>query len=156
MKIDKIKQLIKLVEESQINELELTTFWGKKIRIRKYNEKEVVHSVPLIHPVPASESPSKEAVKPQNDDATKIEVKENLYEIKSPLVGTFYRAPRPDAPPFVNEGDHISQGQVLCLIEAMKIFNEIKSEVSGTVKKILVENGAPVQYGEVLFLIKLD
>ncbi len=156
MNIEKIRQLIKLVEESKINELEIITFFGKKIRIRKYNEEEVENH--RVQVVPVAEQKVEEIKK-----AVQVEIKkeeevkeENLYEVKSPLVGTFYRAPRPDAPPFVKEGDHIKAGQVLCLIEAMKIFNEIKSEVSGIVRKIMVENGAPVQYGEVLFLIEIE
>ncbi len=77
-----------------------------------------------------------------------------LIEIKSPMVGTFYRAPAPDADPFVREGDRIEKGDILCIVEAMKLMNEIKAEVSGTVEKILVENGEPVEFGQVLFLIR--
>jgi len=80
---------------------------------------------------------------------------EMLHTITSPLVGTFYRASSPDAPPFVEVGAKVEKGQVLCIIEAMKIMNEIESDVSGVIKKILVENGQPVEYGEPLFLIEV-
>ncbi|MCL6527514.1 MAG: acetyl-CoA carboxylase biotin carboxyl carrier protein, partial [Thermaceae bacterium] len=77
----------------------------------------------------------------------------HYVEVKAPIVGTFYAAPSPDAPPFVKEGDRVQKGQVLCIIEAMKLMNEIESEVSGTVKQLLVRNGEPVEYGQALFLI---
>ncbi|RIH90193.1 Biotin carboxyl carrier protein of acetyl-CoA carboxylase [Calidithermus terrae] len=75
-------------------------------------------------------------------------------EVKAPIVGTFYRAPSPDAEPFVKEGDTVKKGQVLCIIEAMKLMNEIESEVAGVVRKVLVNNGEPVEYGQVLFIIE--
>lgn len=78
----------------------------------------------------------------------------NYFEIKSPMVGTFYRAPAPDAPPYVDPGDFVTTDSVLCIVEAMKLMNEIKCEVRGTVRKILVENGHPVEFGQVLFLIE--
>lgn len=79
----------------------------------------------------------------------------NLIYVKSPLVGTFYRAPSPESPPFVEVGSKVKKGDILCIIEAMKVMNEIKSEVEGTVKEILVENGKPVEFGEVLFVIEV-
>lgn len=77
-----------------------------------------------------------------------------LVEVKSPMVGTFYRAPSPDAAPFVEIGEHVTKGQVLCIIEAMKLMNQIESEISGTIVKILIENGKPVEFGQPLFLVK--
>ena len=82
------------------------------------------------------------------------ETKSKYHEIKSPIVGTFYRSPSPDADPFVQVGDTISQGTVLCIIEAMKLFNEIESEISGTIVKIMVEDASPVEYDQVLFLVE--
>ena len=80
----------------------------------------------------------------------------NLIEITSPIVGTFYRAPAPDAEPYIKVGDHIETGQVVCIVEAMKLMNEIQSETRGTVAKILVEDAKPVEFGQVMFLIKLE
>jgi acetyl-CoA carboxylase biotin carboxyl carrier protein len=94
-----------------------------------------------------SSSPAAAPVSPREDASRYIEV-------KAPIVGTFYRAPSPEAEPFVKEGDAVKKGQVLCIIEAMKLMNEIESEVSGVVRKILVSNGEPVEYGQVLFLIE--
>jgi acetyl-CoA carboxylase biotin carboxyl carrier protein len=81
------------------------------------------------------------------------EVSGNLVEVTSPMVGTFYRAPSPDAPPYVEVGSRVAEGNVLCIIEAMKLMNELESEVAGTIAKILVENAEPVEYGQVLFLV---
>jgi acetyl-CoA carboxylase biotin carboxyl carrier protein len=86
----------------------------------------------------------------------KEEKKDNLHEIHSPIVGTFYRAPAPDADPYVQVGDSISSGSVLCIVEAMKLMNEIESDVNGKIVKILVENGKPVEYNQPLFLIQLS
>jgi acetyl-CoA carboxylase biotin carboxyl carrier protein len=80
----------------------------------------------------------------------------NLTEVKSPMVGTFYRAPKPESPAFVKVGDQVSIGQTLCIVEAMKLMNEIEAEVSGTVREVLSENGQPVQFGQVLFHIEAD
>jgi acetyl-CoA carboxylase biotin carboxyl carrier protein len=101
-------------------------------------------------PAPAQASAPAPAPKPEapKEDTSKY------VEVKAPIVGTFYRAPSPDAEPFVKEGDTVKKGQVLCIIEAMKLMNEIESEVSGVVRKILVSNGEPVEYGQVLFLIE--
>jgi acetyl-CoA carboxylase biotin carboxyl carrier protein len=101
-------------------------------------------------PAPAQASAPAPAPKPEapKEDTSKY------VEVKAPIVGTFYRAPSPDAEPFVKEGDTVKKGQVLCIIEAMKLMNEIESEVSGVVRKILVSNGEPIEYGQVLFLIE--
>ncbi|MGK0618755.1 acetyl-CoA carboxylase biotin carboxyl carrier protein [Meiothermus cerbereus] len=101
-------------------------------------------------PAPAQASAPAPAPKPEapKEDTSKY------VEVKAPIVGTFYRAPSPDAEPFVKEGDAVKKGQVLCIIEAMKLMNEIESEVSGVVRKIMVSNGEPIEYGQVLFLIE--
>jgi len=108
--------------------------------------------------LPQRRPPEPEAVEapaPEAAPAPKAETpKEHLLEAKSPMVGTFYRAPSPGAPAFVEVGQSVSKGQTLCIIEAMKLLNEIESDVSGTVKAILVENGQPVEYGQPLFLIE--
>ncbi|MBE3573118.1 MAG: acetyl-CoA carboxylase biotin carboxyl carrier protein, partial [Moorella humiferrea] len=90
------------------------------------------------------------------EDTPSVQEREDIVEVKAPMVGTFYRAPSPDAPPFVEEGTRVKQGQTLCIIEAMKLMNELAAETSGRVIKILAENGQPVEYGQVLFLIKKE
>ena len=152
MRTSKIKSLIKLVEESEINELEIS-FWGKKIKIRKNGQ--------LSHDN-TTKSPQVEAVIPDRvtDHQTETKAKsippkrDNLLEIKTPMVGTLYQAPAPDAKPYVQIGDRISRGQIVCIIEAMKIMNEIESEYDGVVVEILVQNAQPVQFGQPLFVIE--
>ncbi len=102
----------------------------------------IAPEVPAVEPAPAA-APS----------ATPETSESNLIEVKSPIVGTFYRSSSPDKPAFVKVGDTISQGQVVCIVEAMKLFNEIESEVSGTVVKVLLEDASPVEYDQVLFLV---
>ncbi len=85
-----------------------------------------------------------------------VAVGKNTIEIKSPMIGTFYRSSNPDSPPFISVGDKVSKGQVVCIIEAMKLFNEIESEVSGTVVKAMIENSSPVEYDQILFVVEPD
>ena len=149
-----IKSLIRLVEESDIESLEVSS-WGRKIRIIQKlpsdsNGQGNLHTVvaaPMAAP-PAPAAPVQtEPSEPTADNNS------NLVEISSPMVGTFYRAPAPDASSYVSPNEKITQGQVVCIVEAMKLMNEIESEVSGRVVKILVENAQPVEFGQVLFLI---
>ena len=146
--LKELKDLIALMNEHQLVEMELERE-GMKIRLRKGGGEEGVVierlsaarsvSAPMpTGPVPVPDAP----VKPVG------------IEIKSPMVGTFYRAPAPEAPPFVEVGQEISVGQVLCILEAMKLMNEIKSEVKGRVVQILVENAQPIEFGQVLFLVE--
>ncbi len=150
MRESEIRKLIKLVEESDISELEVSR-WGRKVRICKYP--------------PSSAFPQKSeedgqtiilSPKQQQEEQQGEPVKEQLHEIKSPMVGTFYRAPTPDAEPYVKEGDRVAVGQVVCIIEAMKIMNEIESDIEGTVVDIPVDNAAPVEYGQTLLLVRPD
>lgn len=152
MKIDFIKKLVEIVERSNINEIEISRF-GTRIRISKNGTRLV--SAPGVQVL---EEEAKPIVKPTE---TRIEEKKeeeqstsNLVPIKAPLVGTFYRAPAPDAPPFVDVGDMVKPGQTVCIIEAMKVMNEIKSDISGRIVEILVKNEEPVEYGQELFLIE--
>ncbi len=152
MDLDILKKLIKLVEKSRVNEIEIEEE-GKRIRISKGTQAPAP-PVPANIPVPSSiptpdtsTEAKKSATQPAADDS-------NLHFLKSELVGTFYRAPAEDAEPFVKEGDAIRKGQTLCVIEAMKIMNEIESDVNGRIIEITVENGTPVEYGEVLFKIE--
>ncbi|MCJ7458825.1 MAG: acetyl-CoA carboxylase biotin carboxyl carrier protein [candidate division Zixibacteria bacterium] len=156
----KIRKLIRIVEESNIDELEVTT-WGRKIRITRRVNHQNPHS--SSHLIANQPSPSERvAATPVNDEpaAVSVEVSKpeeaegNLTPIKSPMVGTFYRAPAPGAKPYVEAGQIISAGQVVCVVEAMKLMNEIESEVAGRVVKILVENGKPIEFGQTLFLIE--
>jgi acetyl-CoA carboxylase biotin carboxyl carrier protein len=160
MRLSYIKKLIKLVEESDISTLEIAR-WGRSVRIEKPNPNSrgnnnsgdiSVTTRNISIPMSAEHGGSREAVLEQKPPAEK---KEKKYSTEAaPMVGTFYRAPSPDAPPYVEVGDVVSKGQVLCIIEAMKLMNEIQSEFDGTVRKILVENAQPVEYGQELFLIE--
>ena len=154
MKPDEIRELIKLVEASGIDELEVSR-WGRKVRIRKNvaSGNEQPRKAPDKSSLPVVSSLNEVTV-----DVSQEENKEDIdhskyHEIKSPMVGTFYRAPAPDAEPYVKEGDRIKVGQVLCIIEAMKLMNEIEADKSGTIVKILIENAQPVEYNQTLFLI---
>lgn len=144
MKISYIKKLIKIVELSEIEELEVRKWWTK-VRISK---RRSVGTPPAGGQVVEVGS----APAPQTAEEEKA-VAENLVEINSPMVGTFYRAPSPGAQPYVQVGEGVTPGQVVCIIEAMKLMNEIEAEVSGTIEKILVEDGRPVEYGQTLFLV---
>jgi acetyl-CoA carboxylase biotin carboxyl carrier protein len=155
MRVSKIRKLIKLVEESDIGELEVGG-WGQKVRITKKpkqtNNPTTDQSVTAITVEPKSESTAKAQTVP-TEAPKMVEETDHLVPIKSPMVGTFYRAPAPDAKPYVELNQQIAAGQVVCVIEAMKLMNEIESEVAGRVAKILVENAKPVEFGQSLFLI---
>ena len=161
-----IKNLIKIVEESNVDELEISTFWGKQtIRIRKNafsnTEKNIellqdtttlpLQNTPKPNEVPASELEQIEPTKIQDDVALTND--EETVTIKAPLVGTYYTSLKPGATPFISEGDTIREGQIICIIEAMKIFNEIESEISGKVLEILIKNGTPVEYDQDLLVV---
>jgi len=142
---DKLKEIIYILENSDVNEIE-ATFWGRRFRVVKSASLKVSSpSTPAVTTSTAPSSkpePSAEAVQPSSGE-----------NILSPVPGTFYLASSPDADPFVKEGDSISEGDTLCIIEAMKIMNEIEAEQNGTITKILVENGKPVEYNQPLFVI---
>ncbi|MCS7214926.1 MAG: acetyl-CoA carboxylase biotin carboxyl carrier protein [Thermodesulfovibrio sp.] len=146
MEINEIKEIISFLKDTDVTELNIERE-GFKIRIKRgyiYGPIEITKTV----------KPIEEAVKPSQIIETQQQ-EEMLHTVTSPLVGTFYRSSSPDAAPFVEVGTRVEKGQVLCIVEAMKIMNEIESDVSGVVKKILVENGQPVEYGEPLFLIEV-
>jgi len=153
MNVKEIKEMIALMNENGLVELEIEKD-GLKLRLRKSNGE--ISSEFLAAPAqhapthaqPAHTAQSAQAAK-ENEAAAK-----GLVEIKSPMVGTFYRAPAPDAPPYVQEGQNIEIGQVVCIVEAMKLMNEIKSEVRGKVVRISVENADPVEFGQVMFLVE--
>lgn len=155
-----IFELIEKVKDSKIEELEIETSEGK-ISIKQYQgPKEIyVSGQPQVSTVatipPQVEQRPAQSVSIEAKPSLKEEKENNYHVVKSPLVGTFYRAPSPGAPPFVEVGDKVSKGQVLCIIEALKVMNEIESDVDGKVVKILVENGQPVEYGQELFYIEV-
>lgn len=147
MDLRKLKKLIDLVEESGISELELTE-GEEKVRISRslpQTAQPPVHYAPPIVMAPAVASPAT----PAEASAPAIEG----HVVKSPMVGTFYRSPSPDAKAFVDVGATVAVGDTLCIIEAMKLLNEIEADHAGVIKAILVENGQPVEYGEPLFII---
>ena len=141
MELEELKELIELLRETDITELQLEKD-GAKVKIKRekvFSSLEVpVEKFRGIHEKVTSE----------------MEEETRLFTITSPIVGTFYRSPSPEALPFIEVGSSVKKGQVLCIIEAMKLMNEIESEISGVVVKILIENGHPVEYGEPLFLIE--
>ena len=142
---DKLKEVIYILENSNINEIDVT-FWGRRFRVVKSSGVNI-------------NSDSQSVVTPSIDQSIANESKQsqiknsNSEEILSPMPGTFYSASSPDAAPFVKEGDKVSKGDSLCIIEAMKIMNEIEAEESGTILKLLVEDGNAVDYNQPLFLI---
>jgi acetyl-CoA carboxylase biotin carboxyl carrier protein len=160
MNIKEIKELIEVVSQHGITDLEVERS-GVKVRIRKEGQPVVVSSVPAqaTYAFPTGYPPAAALVVegasvpavpvPSNED-------EGLLNVRSPIVGTFYRLPNPEAEPFVKVGDRVEPGRVLCIIEAMKLMNEIEAEVSGEVVKIYVENGEPVEFGQALFGIRLS
>ncbi|HEX3097535.1 MAG TPA: acetyl-CoA carboxylase biotin carboxyl carrier protein [Usitatibacter sp.] len=146
MDLRKLKKLIDLVQESGIGEIEITE-GEEKVRICRQSAggTPMIMATPQMQmPMAAPAAPAPAAAKPEEPTG---------HTLKSPMVGTFYRAPSPGAPSFVEVGQSVTKGQTLCIIEAMKLLNEIESDVAGTVKAILVENGQPVEYGQPLFLI---
>lgn len=153
MDLRKLKTLIDLVAESGIAELEVTE---ENDKVRIVNKVQTVAvAAPVAAPVvAAAPAPVAAAPAPAADSAPAAEeTKIEGTPVTSPMVGTFYRAPSPGATPFVNVGDKVTAGQTLCIIEAMKLLNEIEAETSGTVKEICVENGQPVEFGQTLFII---
>jgi acetyl-CoA carboxylase biotin carboxyl carrier protein len=153
--IDELRQILELSRDHELSELEIEGD-GYKLRIRKGGQVVVTQApvaavTPSAFPAaPAAPRATGQAAEP----APAIDVDAELAIVTSPIVGTFYRAPDPTAPPFVQPGDTVRKGQTLCIIEAMKMMNNIDSEYEGTVVKVFVENGQPVQFGERLFAIK--
>jgi len=156
MDLRKLKKLIDLVQESGIGEIEITE-GEEKVRICRQapGGAPVIMAAPGMQQMPFAApgaAPATSAAPAVPAAASPAEPKG--HQLKSPMVGTFYRAPSPGAPPFVEIGQQVTKGQTLCIIEAMKLLNEIESDASGTVKAILVENGQPVEYGQPLFTIE--
>ena len=142
MELEDLKELLELLKETDITELQIEKD-GSKVKIKR----EKILS-PMGMPVQKSPAYEEKIVAETEDDI------QRLVTVTSPIVGTFYRAPSPEAQPFVEVGQSVNQGTVLCIVEAMKLMNEIESDVDGIVVKVLVENSQPVEYGEPLFLIE--
>jgi acetyl-CoA carboxylase biotin carboxyl carrier protein len=169
MEFEKIKELIKLVQKSKISEFKYENETTKfSIRTKNFStSKEVIVQPPMVHSMPVGtvgNGPQLNGPQPSTETAA-VQVKDeagenenaqnnNYVEIKSPMVGTFYRSPSPDKPVFVKVGDVISVDDTVCLIEAMKLFNDVKAEVGGKIVKVMVEDASPVEYGQVLFLVE--
>jgi len=153
MDLNYVKKLVKLLASSEVDEIEIEEE-GKRVRVSRHRTNSVgahgdvapanVLTVPAAGPAPATPGAAPQAAAP---------APASYHEIKSPIVGTFYRAPAPDAAPFVSVGSDVESGTVLCIVEAMKLMNEIESDVAGKIVKIMVENGHPVEYDQTLFLV---
>ncbi len=161
MRVDEIRRLVELVEESRIDELEVRKWWGS-VRISKVRRPDGRSSVQVVE-APAAAEPGIENPGPAPDSgagsvdaATVSSADDQLSPIVAPMVGTFYRAPSPTAPPYIEVGARVKVGQVVCLVEAMKLMNEIESEVAGTVIKVQAENEQPVEFNQPLFLVRPD
>lgn len=154
MDLKDIRQILDLVREHDLAEFELERE-GLKLRVKKANDIVITQAAPA--PAAAAPAPAPIAAVPSPQPAAAASGEESAIElamIKSPIVGTFYRTPEPGAKPFVDVGDTVRKGQVLCIIEAMKLMNEIESEFDGVIEKAYVENGQPVQFNDRLFAIR--
>jgi acetyl-CoA carboxylase biotin carboxyl carrier protein len=161
-----VRGLIQAVDESGVDSLEISR-GGTRIRVHKTPGAVLpalshpMHSVASVHAAPPPSSaaapapPAQAAAQPSEaPSAPAAAAAGNLMEIRSPMVGTFYRAPSPEAPPYVEVGSRVAKGQTLCILEAMKLMNELESELAGVVREVLIENGEPVEYGQVLFRVE--
>ncbi len=163
MKMKEIRDLIDFISESGLNEVNIETEDFKisvkrepKVKAQVIDKTTVQAATPTASSTPAS-IPTPEPVDSETSgfqgDNGSEDAKSKYVEINSPMIGTFYRAPNQEADPFINVGDSIANGQPVCIVEAMKLFNEIESEVSGTIVKVLVEDATPVEYDQPLFLV---
>ena len=160
MKTAEIRDLIEFLSKSGLNEVNIETK-ELKLHVKREPDQKVIQgtAAPVAAPVAVAAAPAPSAAAPAAPAAPKPAAPaagKNTIDIKSPMIGTFYRSANPDSPPFVSVGDKITKGQTVCIIEAMKLFNEIESEVSGTVVKVFCENSTPVEYDQVLFVVEPD
>lgn len=168
LKVQEIREIIKLVNQSDIDEF-VYEHDGSKIKLKKkgyktvqelqpqvsvqpQTEQPVVSEVPAVQPVPVQTQTESAAAQPA--PAPEAADESNLHKITSPMVGTFYQAPSPDSDPYVKVGSSVSESTIVCIVEAMKLFNEIEAEVEGEIVKVLVKDGELVEYGQPLFLVK--
>jgi len=155
MDLKQIHDLIKVVNKSNIGEISIEDKDGK-VTIKQKEERVTVSSAPVYAAAPAAPAPASApvAAAPAAPASAPAAATDNLITIKSPMIGTFYRRAAPDKPLLAEEGTEVSQGKVVCIIEAMKLFNEIESEVKGTIVKVLVEDASPVEFDQPLFLVQ--
>lgn len=161
MKTSEIRDLIDFISQSGLNEVNIETK-ELKLHVKREPDQKVlkasaapVMAMPAHAPMVAPPAPAPAAA-PAPKAAAPAPAPGKTVDIKSPMIGTFYRSANPDSPPFVSVGDKVTKGQTVCIIEAMKLFNEIESEVSGTVVKVMIENSSPVEYDQVLFVVEPD
>jgi acetyl-CoA carboxylase biotin carboxyl carrier protein len=147
MDIRKVKKLIELLDESGIAEIEITE-GEESVRISRYSQ-----NAPVAAPVATPAPPAPAAAPAAAPAVAAPEPEEDGYEVNSPMVGTYYAASSPGAAPYVQVGDRVNEGDTLCIIEAMKMMNQIESDVSGVIKSIRIQNGEPVEFGQTLFVI---
>jgi acetyl-CoA carboxylase biotin carboxyl carrier protein len=147
MDIRKVKKLIELLDESGIAEIEITE-GEESVRISRYSQ-----NAPVAAPVAAAAPIAAPAAAPSAAPAAPVEPEEDGFEVTAPMVGTFYAASSPGAAPYVQVGDRVNEGDTLCIIEAMKMMNQIETDVSGVVKSIRLQNGEPVEFGQTLIVI---
>ncbi|KEQ18918.1 acetyl-CoA carboxylase biotin carboxyl carrier protein [Endozoicomonas numazuensis] len=151
MDIRKVKKLIELLEESGIDELEIHE-GEESVRISRYSQNAPVAAIAAPQVIPAA-APAPVAAASEAPAAAEAKPELSGHQVRSPMVGTFYTAPSPSSPLFAEQGQHVKEGDVLCIVEAMKMMNQIKADKSGTIEAILVENGQPVEYDQPLFTI---
>lgn len=166
MDLKEIQELIRIMGKSNLGELKLKQ-GDFELVLRSESSKDKIAYVPAqtvaapmaspvaapLPPAPAGEAEKKTTTTPPVE-GPKPSSDKKLLEIKSPMVGTFYRSASPDKPPYIKVGDSVTGGQVVCMVEAMKLFNEIESEISGTIVKIMVDDASPVEYDQILFLVE--
>lgn len=161
MKTAEIRDLIEFISQTGLNEVNIETS-ELKLHVKREPDQKVLRSAaaPIMTmqaPVAAAQAPAAPAAaQPAAKQEKPAATGKKTVDIKSPMIGTFYRSSNPDTPAFISVGDKVTKGQTVCIIEAMKLFNEIESEVSGTVIKAMVENSSPVEYDQVLFVVEPD
>ena len=162
-KTSEIRDLIDFIAKSGLNEVNIETS-ELKLSVKREPDQKIfksspalTHSTPIQTVAPVMGQPAQTSGTAPRSEATPTPVVgKKTLEIKSPMIGTFYRSSTPDTPPFVSVGDKVTKGQTVCIIEAMKLFNEIESEISGTIVKVPIENATPVEYDQVLFVVEPD
>ena len=152
MELKDIKELIRFIDKSEIKEFEYETENGERVYISKKDEMPVYASAPAYAPAPVAAPAPAQSVAAPVTEQKEAKLGNNQVEIKTPIVGTFYESPSPGAEPFIKEGDTVKKGQTLCIVEAMKIMNEIEAEFDCKIVRKLAQNARPVEYGETIYI----
>lgn len=150
-----IRDLIDFIANTGLNEVNIETA-DLKLHVKRQPDQRIIETSPAVVPATSASAPVSTPGAPDKTQGAPEPAGKPRVEIRSPMIGTFYRSPNPDSPPFVSVGDKITKGQTVCIIEAMKLFNEIESEVSGTIVEALVENATPVEYDQPLYVVEPD